>query len=454
MSESPEYQRPGFVRRWGTRVLAVIGAFTLLAVVVLGAWAMFRVDMTKRQVRTDQETLEPFYTPPDPLPKEPGTLIRSEVVNDVALQNATTYRVLYASRNPANEPVAVGGLVFVPNGPPPKGERRKVVAWAHPTVGLADQCAPSRASNPLMDTSGWLQTMLNRGWVVTATDYYGLGTPGPKSYLIGQQEAKDVVFSVKAAQHVPGSGAGNDWIVWGHSQGGHASLWTAALAREIAPELNLVGVGAAAPAQQLLTIIEKQWPDSIGWVIGVEAVVSFQEHYPDFQVMDSLTPAGRNQLEAMDSECLVMDIVRGTVLSRFVGPFFNTDPLGNPQIVMIAEQQTPPTPPRGMPMFMSEGTKDKVVLGGANAAMQEQWCRAGVEMRVEWLGDVGHMEVANASGPAFVEWAASRFEGRPNVANCAFPPPVPPIPTPVVAPDVQRQADELLKTHPLPQVAP
>ena len=34
-----------------------------------------------------------------------------------------------------------------------------------------------------------LARLLARGWVVVATDYPGLGTPGPHPYLVGQSEA-------------------------------------------------------------------------------------------------------------------------------------------------------------------------------------------------------------------------------------------------------------------------
>lgn len=431
-------------------MLAVIGALSLLAALGAGGWFLWKKDSVEHTIATDQAALDPFYTPPNPVPTDPGTLIRSEVMTNVNLTNATAHRVLYTSRNAANEPIAVGGMVFVPNSSPAPAKGRKVVAWAHPTLGQANQCAPSRSAMPLADTSGWLQQMLDRGWVVTATDYAGLGTPGPKTYLLGQQEAKDVVNSVRAARNLKETGAGKDWIVWGHSQGGHSSLWTAVLAQQIAPELNLLAVGAAAPAQQLKTIVDKQWNTDVGWVIGVEAVVSFQDHYSQFQITETLSDAGRSEIASLNTECVIVDAMRSALLSKFRGPFFREDLLQDPQWVMVAEQQTPPQPPKGMPLFLSEGTKDQVVIAGTNANLQNQWCQAGVNMAVQWLGGVGHMAVADASGPAFVEWADARFAGKPNDRNCMFPPAVAPIPEPVVNPEIQRQADDLLRKYPLP----
>jgi hypothetical protein len=68
--------------------------------------------------------------------------------------------------------------------------------------------------------------------------------------------------------------------VWGHSQGGHSSLWAGTLAKKIAPELDLLGVGAAAPAAELAPIVSRQWNQTIGWVIGAYALVSMEDAYP------------------------------------------------------------------------------------------------------------------------------------------------------------------------------
>jgi hypothetical protein len=44
-------------------------------------------------------------------------------------------------------------------------------------------------------------------------------------------------------------------VLWGHSQGGHTALWAGAEAASYAPELDLLGVAATAPATDLETIL-------------------------------------------------------------------------------------------------------------------------------------------------------------------------------------------------------
>ena len=93
------------------------------------------------------------------------------------------------------------GRVLFPAGAAPAGGR-DVIAWAHPTSGVVPTCAPSL----MPDTAGmiWgLSEMLARGYVVAATDYPGLGTPGVHPYLIGESEGRAVLDSVRAVRDLP-----------------------------------------------------------------------------------------------------------------------------------------------------------------------------------------------------------------------------------------------------------
>ena len=56
--------------------------------------------------------------------------------------HGTIYRVMYVSKSVRNQPVAVTGVIAVPNGTPPAGGF-PVVTWGHGTNGMADVCAPS-----------------------------------------------------------------------------------------------------------------------------------------------------------------------------------------------------------------------------------------------------------------------------------------------------------------------
>ena len=171
-----------------------------------------------------------FYAAPSPLPDgPPGTIIRSEVI-DGFHPGATAYRVLYTSTGYDGRPAAVSGLIVVPDGEPPARGRR-VIAYTHGTVGVASRCGPSLVAGPqqpLFFEGG--AALLDAGYVVAAPDYQGLGTRGPHPYLVGDSEAKNTLDAVRAARNLPEAEASRDFAVWGHSQGGHASLFTGQVA--------------------------------------------------------------------------------------------------------------------------------------------------------------------------------------------------------------------------------
>ena len=125
---------------------------------------------------------DPFYqTTPADLAGPPGSVIRAEVTNDDR-KGATDYRVLYRSVGLNGEPIAVSGAIIIPVGAPPPGGR-PIVAWAHPTSGVVAKCAPSLATFRFEQIMG-LRDMVRRGYIVTATDYPGLGAAGDRKSVV------------------------------------------------------------------------------------------------------------------------------------------------------------------------------------------------------------------------------------------------------------------------------
>ena len=196
------------MRSLKTIAVFVVAVLVVAIIAVAGYFAW-----SKREGDERQQALQSFYQTPSPLPAgKPGDVLRSEpITSGFTLPPGTqAQRILYLTQGPSGEPRVSSGMVFIPAGAAPEGGRK--VSWAHPTVGMGDACAPSRTdSHNLMS---WLPGMLNLGWVVTATDYAGLGTDGTELYLVGKSEAYDVINAVQAAQRLPGTGAGSDYAVF------------------------------------------------------------------------------------------------------------------------------------------------------------------------------------------------------------------------------------------------
>ena len=102
---------------------------------------------------------------------------------------AEVTRLLYHSTDPDGEPIAVSGIAITPPGEPPS-DGWPVVAWAHGTTGIASRCAPSLESGAGAHLIPALTELTDGGYVVVATDYPGLGTPGPHPYLVGESEGR------------------------------------------------------------------------------------------------------------------------------------------------------------------------------------------------------------------------------------------------------------------------
>lgn len=178
-------------------------------------------------------------------PAKPGTLAN---IAPLAAANslsgaARAYRILYASTDgvKGEGSVQVSGAVFIPAGAAPAGGW-PVVAWAHGTVGIGDGCAPSANPRSERDTI-YLNSWLAAGYAVVATDYQGLGTPGPHPYLNVRSEAYSVLDSVRAALAAD-LGLANKILLVGQSQGGGAAFGTAGYATAYAPDLKVLGTVA------------------------------------------------------------------------------------------------------------------------------------------------------------------------------------------------------------------
>ncbi len=199
-----------------------------------------------------------FYQAPKKLPNGHGKAIWQRQAKKLTpIANAGINKtLLYTSRSPQGDQVVVSGSVSVPKGKAPAGGW-PVISWAHGTTGAADSCAPTRIrpSSPAAPYVAYvhpqLEDWIKAGYAVVATDYQGLGTPGPHPYLVDKAEGRSVVDIVSAARQLVPS-LSRKYLIAGHSQGGQSALFAASLASQWAPDLKLKGTVAFAPASHLL----------------------------------------------------------------------------------------------------------------------------------------------------------------------------------------------------------
>ncbi len=182
-------------------------------------------------------------TSPD---SEAGRMIRTETMASDKLPTSVGqgFRILYVSTDglDGGRRVPVSGEVLMPKSSPPAGGW-PVVAWAHGTTGVADVCAPSWRGYSTRDRT-YLNRWLEEGFAVVASDYQGLGTPGPHPYLLYRPEGYSMLDALRASLAWFAGTLDNRIILVGQSQGSGAALGSAWLAPGYAPNLHVLGVVA------------------------------------------------------------------------------------------------------------------------------------------------------------------------------------------------------------------
>jgi pimeloyl-ACP methyl ester carboxylesterase len=370
--------------------------------------------------------LPDFYSVPDPLPAgSPGEVVKTEPVASTKLHGKLT-RVMYHSRSIRDRDIPVTGLIAVPSAPPPAGGY-PVISWAHGTTGLADVCAPSLSPDDYADLAN---NLLDAGYVVVGTDYEGLGTPGRHPYIVGESEARGALDMVRAARNLPDAHASDRYLVWGHSQGGHAAMFALHIANAWAPELHLVGVVAGAPPSQLALIYVALQSSPYKHYLLMAAAGLNAAYGDDAAPLDAvLTQTGIDALPAVDGGCSG-DIARATV-DLPTSSVTKGDPNTVPAWAKLLNDNDPGkfTTPAPQPLLIIQGGNDEQIPVVSTSLLFDQLCKIGqVEQRWIYPGQ-SHAGVIAPSFGDMVAWIGDRFAGGP------APDPI----VPAGQPDVQAQ---------------
>lgn len=266
-----------------------------------------------------------------------------------------------------------------------------------------------------------LRDFIASGDVVVATDYPGLGTPGPTPYLIGDSEGRAVLDSVRAAQLVPDSAATSRFVAWGHSQGGHAAIYAGLLARTYAPELELAGVALAAPATDLATLIREDLPTDGGRNLTAMTLWAWSQVF-GASLQGIIDPGARPVVDQLAGECLesIADfLVRRHVAAPLKQRFLRVADITavQPWSDILGANVPGPLPP-SIPVFVAQGEADTLVRPEVTSTYVEGLCKAGSLVRSLMLPGVAHGWTAFASQAVAVGWIQHRFAGDAAPSDC------------------------------------
>jgi pimeloyl-ACP methyl ester carboxylesterase len=357
---------------------------------------------------------EAFYVAPDPLPGvAPGDLIWARPL-DTAPAGTTAWLVLYRSVDVGGDPIPVSGIVVAPADP--AARRNVVVTWAHGTTGMADKCAPTKL---IVESGGGgldrAAALVEQGWTYVATDYEGLGTEGVHPYLVGLSEGRGVLDIVRAAQQLPDSGVlpESQIVIFGHSQGGHAALMTGDIAESYAPELDIVGTIAAAPAGELATIESATAGGGGLGGFGLMMLAGFLDAYPQLPIDAVANDEWKPLIEQVGETCTREAF---ELAATATGPRPNG--AANPEWKAVLDGNSPGFVLPVAPVLIVHGDADEVVPPVLSQLIHDRYCALGTVSQRTMYPGADHGSVMVDSVPDVISWINDRLAGAPAPTSC------------------------------------
>ncbi|MBT2449214.1 hypothetical protein J7F03_19365 [Streptomyces sp. ISL-43] len=241
-----------------------------------------------------------------------------------------------------------------------------------------------------------------------------LGRQVRHPYLNGKSAAYATLDILRAAHGID-PGAGATALVYGGSQGGHAALWTAHYADEYAPDVDLKGVVANAPAvgfEWMPALFAQQNAMATPYAGMLLLINGASAADPAVKPAELLTP---DALAAADRVWTESCIVGDTVLppaEDILRPGVDLGPLNAALKGSAGNEVT-----TKVPVLLPQGGND--VLSSLNQALARQLCDKGVNLEFKYYADQGHTISDDPLDDAIALMDARRF-GTPVAASCVF----------------------------------
>jgi Secretory lipase len=394
----------------------------LLAVACLAAFchSAFAGEPTNRNRQPEADSFYQWTKPRETVPA--GKLLRQEEFRLPPFYRARAWRMLYMTRDYAGRPIVSSGMVVLSGYAPKKTHQRNIVAWAHPTTGIAQGCAPSLHKRPTATISG-LNELISGGYIIAATDYPGLGTVGPVGYMVGVGQGQAAIDSVRAARQIPSVGGGNQYALWGYSQGGHAALFGAKLSSHYAPELKLVGVAAVAPPTNLSAFLNDVNSTFSGRVVAAITLQSWSQKY-GVPLPAILGKSKANAIKHLSGNCF--DTIEGQ-LALLTAPNPLDQQLSSSEITKFApwrqliRQNSVDVFPSQIPAFIAQGDADDLVSHDETLQFIQRQCALGTRIAYLKLAGKGHSQSGRAANREAISWINDRFNRIPAPDSCGNP---------------------------------
>lgn len=347
-----------------------------------------------------------------------GELIAADPVAETPA-GSQAWRIRYWTTSEEGQRIEATGMVVAPREAAPR-QPRKVVAWAHGTSGVVQECDLS-SKQAFFEVTPALGEMVGAGYVVVAPDYPGLGSAGQHAYLVGRETARSVLDAVRAARSIAGAYAGTDFVVWGESQGGHAALWTAREAKNYAADLNLLGTLAAAPPTDLGKNLSQASDANARAFLTAFVAYSWSKRF-DAPLDKLFGPLNRGVANALAQKCISLE--SNPKLGTLLGILSIRNALSGKDIAtidgwsaLIRRNSIRPGDVPG-PVYIAQSAEDPLVAPQVTRDFARGLCRRGRSVQYDVLPGGDHPRTAKNSASQSLAWIADRFAGRRAASNC------------------------------------
>ncbi len=365
--------------------------------------------------RADALPNSAFYKAPSLKASKPGDLLREAAFDGYAIpEGSRAIRILYHSLDATEHDVATSAVVLIPAGRPPAGGW-PVIAWAHGTSGVAQQCAPSLAKSMVYGEEG-LMPMVRAGFAVVATDYHGLGTQGPHQYVNKLAQARDVIYSVPAARAAVPSLA-RKWTAIGHSQGGIA-MWGVAELQTTLKDPDYLGAISVAGAGELRdTLSAMDQPSGFAAFYLIYMAYAIHALTPEFKPSDMLVGKALSRYPAATTHGC-WNYAYASFIGDSGGKVLKANWTKHPAVQKFFSANELGGKPMAGPFFVIAGEADETVpLAGVKATVAKA-CAAGFSLAFRYYPGLDHDPTMEQSTPDQLAWVRDRIAGKPFANEC------------------------------------
>lgn len=195
-------------------------------------------------------------------------------------------------------------------------------------------------------------------------------------------------------------------------------MWTGIVAPRYAPEIDLVGIAAIAPAADMGRILREN--QSVNTRLGPYIAAAYSRFYPDVEFDKAIRPSALAGAQAIAELCGFADAARIAEIVKSIGGPSLALETDKALAARIAENKADRM--ISQPILVAQGLTDDVVLPAYTDDYVAERCAAGQPITYLRIAGRDHGGIVQPESPLsqpLVAWTAARFAGDEPPKSCS-----------------------------------